>query len=244
MTVLAIGSLHGSPGATTVSVGLAGCLRDAVVVEADCDGGVLAARFGLPREPGVVTLAADRDGSHGRLARHVQQAPVGVPVVIGPESSDHASWLWRSAGPQLADSLRRHDGLVIVDVGRVSPTAPTLDLFGENMTLIVTRPRPDELAILAARVAALAADHRPSVVLVGERPYASADVTAELGCDVLGVVADDHRAVAALWTGGSRRLLARSPFSRSIRSLADVIAGRLAEHAELRTGPIPDAVTR
>lgn len=242
MTVLVIGSLHGSPGATTVSVGLAGCLRDAVVVEADCDGGVLAARLGLPREPGVVTLAADRDSSRGRLARHVQQA-VGVSVVVGPESSDHASWLWRSAGPQLADSLRRHDGVVIVDVGRVSPTAPTLELFGETMTLIVARPRPDELAILAARVGALAPDRRPSVVLVGERPYTRADVTAELGCDVLGAVADDPRAVETLWNGGSRRLLARSPFARSIRTLADIVASRLAEHAELRRGPIPDAVT-
>lgn len=237
MTVLLIGSVHGAPGATTVAVGLAGCIRDAVVVEADCDGGVLAARLGLAREPGVLTLAADRDGAPASgLLPHAQPAPVGVPVVVGPESSEHATWLWRSAGPQLADSLRRHDGVVIVDAGRLSPATPILDVLGDTMTVIVARPRPDELAVLAARLASLAADRRPSIILVGERPYSSADVVEQLGCDVLGVVSDDARAVSALWIGGSVRALTRSAFARSVRSVADVIVSRIERRAVLPTG--------
>ena len=244
MTILVVGSLHGSPGATTVAVALAGCLRDAVVVEADCDGGVLAARFGLSREPGVVTLAADRDNGAGhQLARHAQPAPGGLKIVVGPESSDHATWLWRSAGPQLHDSLRQHDGVVVVDAGRLAPTAPTTALFADaTLTVIVARPRADELAIVAARLAGHENERRPSVVLVGDRPYSAAEVADELGCDVLGVVAEDPRAVSTLWGGGSRRLLARSPYARSMRSLAETVARRVEGHVDL-PGRAPRVVT-
>lgn len=229
MTVLVVGSLHGSPGATTVAVALAGCLRGAVVVEADCDGGVLAARFGLAREPGLVTLAADRNGrGDDALVRHTQPTPGGVPIVVGPESSEHATWLWRSVGSVLVESLRQHEGLVVVDAGRLAPTAPSTEaLAGATMSVIVVRPRADELAIVAARLAGQGNGPRPSLVLVGDRPYSAMEVATELGCDVLGVVADDPRAVSTLWGGGSRRLLARSPFARSMRSLADTVVDRL-----------------
>lgn len=233
MTVLVVGSVHGAPGATTTAVALAGCFTGSVLVEADCDGGVLAARFGMTREPGVVTLAADREvGAAGRVLSHSHPAPGGVPVVVGPESADHATWLWRSAGAQLAAALHGHDGVVVVDAGRLRPAAPTIDRFGEALTLLVTRPRADELAVVAARLAEHAGGRRPALVLVGDRPYRPADVEGELGCDVLGVVADDPRGVSALWGGGTRRQLARSAFARSVRSLADAVAVRLERDSQ------------
>lgn len=245
MTVLVVGSLHGSPGATTVAVALAACHPDGIVVEADCDGGVLAARLGLAREPGVVTLAADRDaGAGGGLAHHAQHAPVGVPVVVGPESSDHATWLWRSTGQQLAEAATGHSGAVVVDAGRLSPSSPLSALVSHaSLTVIVARPRADELAVVAAKLTAHEGPRRPSVVLVGDRPYSDAEVAAELGCDVLGVIAHDERAVATLWDGGSRRSLARSAFARSIQSLAETVADRLEHRGEHENGIGPLVAT-
>lgn len=226
MTAVLVGSVHGAPGATTTAVGLASCLRGAVVVEADCAGGVLAVRFGLPREPGIVTLAADRQPGARVLAAHAQTVPGGLPVVVGPESPQHVSWLWRTAGDVLAAAVARHEGVVVVDVGRFGPENPVTSLFPDAPALLVVRPRADELAVAAAQLASSTA-RRPVVVLVGERPYSAAEVAAEFGCDVLGVVADDPRGAATLWEGGSPRRLARSAFARSVRTLADAVADRL-----------------
>ncbi len=61
MSLIAVASAKGSPGATTLTLALGlarpparGCL----IVEADPDGGSLAARLGLSYEPGLVELAA------------------------------------------------------------------------------------------------------------------------------------------------------------------------------------------
>ena len=58
MKVVALASVRGAPGVTTTSLLLASTFEDAPVVEADLDGGVLAVRYGLGREPGLTTLAA------------------------------------------------------------------------------------------------------------------------------------------------------------------------------------------
>ena len=61
MTVIAIGSVAGSPGATSLALGLAAAWPDSsharVVVEADPDGGRLGAELGIGVEPGLMALA-------------------------------------------------------------------------------------------------------------------------------------------------------------------------------------------
>ena len=60
MTVIAVGSVHGSPGATTLALDLARLCarspgREVLLIEADPDGGCLAARLDLAVKPGPVS---------------------------------------------------------------------------------------------------------------------------------------------------------------------------------------------
>ena len=61
MTLVVVGSVAGSPGATRFVLGLAASWPDPtrrrVVVEADPDGGRLGAELGIGVEPGLMALA-------------------------------------------------------------------------------------------------------------------------------------------------------------------------------------------
>src|SRR4051812_17131410 len=101
MSTLVVGSVRSS-GATTLALALAGWIDRAVLVEADPDGGVLALRYGLGREPGLLTLAAARDVDETRLLEHTQRLPGGLPVAVAPESADRSTHLLKTAGPRVA----------------------------------------------------------------------------------------------------------------------------------------------
>lgn len=229
MSLVVVASLHGSPGASSLAVALSACLPPAVLIEADASGGVLAARCGLSREPGVVTLAADRAarGSDG-LAAHAQVLASGVPVLPCSESAEHTSALLRAAGDDLASRLADARCTSVVDVGRlgiggaVDPLLERAAVF-----LVVSRPTVDALAVLAARLPALRR-YRPRVALVGDHPYSSVDVASGLDVDVVSPVAFDAKAVDAMWTGRGQRALPRSAFARSVSALADELRADLS----------------
>lgn len=219
MSVIAVCSLHGAPGATTLAVGLAASTPDALLVEADPSGGVLAARCGLMREPGLVTFAADRAamGLEG-LRRHAQVTQNGLAVLPCPESAEHSTMLLRAAAQDLANRIG--DALTVVDVGRLGVESAATPLVEHASVLVIaTRPTVDSLAVLAARLPSLQRV-RPVVVLVGDRPYGPPDVASELGVDVVTAVAFDPRAADELWSGRSGRALGRSAWARSVRVLA------------------------
>ena len=93
------------------------------------------------------------------------------------------------------------------------------------------RPTAADLYPAAYRARALGAQASGAsagLVMVGERPYGPAEVTAQLGVEVLGVVADDRRSAAVLGRGGASRALRRSPLVRSIAGLVDALVGRLS----------------
>src|SRR5262249_57798282 len=60
VSLVVVAGGKGAPGATTTALGLASAWtgQRRVVVEADPDGGVLAARLGLGLAPGLMTVAA------------------------------------------------------------------------------------------------------------------------------------------------------------------------------------------
>ena len=96
MSLIAVGSARAAPGATTLALALAATWpqqRQMMIWEADPDGGVLAARYGLGDQPGLSTIAAtvrqDRL-SREQLWHHTQQLPGGTPIVVGGESADQA----------------------------------------------------------------------------------------------------------------------------------------------------------
>lgn len=240
MSLVVLGSARGGPGVTTLALAVAGWLHDAVVVEADPCGGVLALRYQLGREPGLLTLAADRRAGPDDVLAHAQRLPGGVPVLVGPESPEQARLLWRRAGIHLVKALTGLDRPVLVDAGRLDLTEHSDTLLpAASLVLLVVRRRAEELVAAAQRMRALAGVATVALVLVGDGPYRPADVATQLGADVLAVVPEDKRAAASLEGGGLAPALRRSPLMRAARGLAEALAERLAVDGEARLGVSP-----
>jgi MinD-like ATPase involved in chromosome partitioning or flagellar assembly len=239
MSLLAIASPKGAPGATTAAVALGAVWpRRALVVECDPAGGDLAARFHLPPEPGLLSLGVV--ARRGQLAgedvwAHVQQLPRGLEVLIGLRAPEQARGLGR-LWSLLPAALAELDADVLVDCGRLAAGSPVEDLIRRaDLALLVARPTVEGVAHLTYRLEALArADVTAGVVLIGEQPFHRRDVEAalagqEIPAPVLGVLADDPRGAAMLGgQPGSERWLGRvSPLIRSARALPGALADRL-----------------
>ena len=217
--IVTVRSLRGSPGATTAALGLAACLERGVYVEGDCDGGAVAARLGLHREPGVTTLAAD-PGVTG-LEQHAQHTSGGLLVLPGPEDPDRASLLWERAGDALAGTFMSADASIVVDLGRGGRRSASHRAMRRvsALELIVVRPTVDELVAAASVIGNAETDPPTRLVLVGGNHRQSG---APL--PVWGAIADDPGAAQALITGGSVHRFARSALARSLADLADRVA--------------------
>lgn len=226
MTLVAVGSLRGSPGVTTLALALATAMSPgALVVEADPDGGVLAARHGLSIEPGLLGLAgrARRGLGPDDVTRSLQHLPGGVPVLVTDPNADVAAAGLSVGGAGLAAALREHDTPVVVDVGRLRVGSPALPFVHDAGTvLVVARPEADELAALARRLPTMA--EPVQVVLVGERPYSRRDVEA-LGLTVAGTVPRDARTAAAL--AGRAPFPRRSPLLQAAAALVATMSPAL-----------------
>ncbi len=249
MSLVAVGSSRGAPGATTLAMALAASWptdRSLLIWEADADGGVLAARYGLGDQPGIATLAAT--ARQGRLSRdqlweHTQQLPGGTPVVVGAESAEQASVILGDVGGQLAKWFQDHLSLdVIADVGRLSPRSPAVAIAEHaDLTLVAARPRLEELRPAAHRLHALAsAGAAVAWVLIGSGPYRPNEVVDAFKIEVAGVIPDDARAADILSAGGSARALRRSLLIRSARSLAENITGRLGTQIVADPPEVPE----
>ena len=248
MSIIALASAKGAPGVTTATVVLAGVWPGRVAI-AECDpfGGAIAARFGLPPTPGVLSLAsqARHQMRPEQLWRHLQRLPPGgVPVLLGVQTFEQAMALgrvWSLLPPALA-------GLgvdVLADCGRLLADGPAEPLLqAADLALLVARPTVEDIAQLEQRLGVLEATGRASgVVLASEAPYDCRTVAARLRADglrspVLGMLADDPDAASVLCGRPNRRRaamqsqLARSYLVRSARELAVSLAARL-------NGPAP-----
>ncbi len=238
--MVALGSVKGGPGVTTAAVALAGVWPGPVMI-AECDpfGGDLAARFGLPPAPGLLSLASQ--SRHQLRAEslwsHLQRLPGGkVPVLLGVQGPEQAAALGHVWG-LLPRALAGLGIDVLVDCGRLAPDAQTRHLVdAADLTLLVAQPTVEEISHLERRLDALEQSGRQTaVVLSGEAPYDRRTVASRLAADgvrapVLGVLADDPEAAAELCGRPRRRrsVLTRSYLIRSARELADRLAARLA----------------
>ncbi len=225
MSVFAFGSVKASPGVTTAVLALAAAWpadRRVVVVEADLDGGDVAAWHDVAAQPGLLSYAAAgrRDLRPDTILAHTQPLPDldGVEVVVGPASPEQAeaalsTLLAAGLGEQLG-ALPDTD--VLIDCGRLRPASPLGGVLSSAAaTVLVARPRLVEVAHLRPRAAALRS-RRPVLLLVGDRPYDAEEVAAALDVSVLGVLADDRRAAGRLaGAGEGGRGLARSRLARS-----------------------------
>ena len=192
--ICALCSVRGSPGVSAWSVLLpaawpveSGVGR--VVLEADLDGGVAGARYGVGVEPGAPTLVAD--------LRHVGDASIpletagrvlgdGAWLIPGPESAEAARRLWTAdrAATSVASSLAADSERVwLCDLGRVTPASPTAPfLTAAEVTLLFCRDQLADLVQVPSRVALLQ------------------EVTAEVAVVVVGFAGvSAQRAVGVLW---------------------------------------------
>lgn len=255
MSRVALGSVKASPGVTTTVVALAATWpagRQVTVVEADPAGGDLAARYRLPGEPSLLTVAAAtrREPASDVAGRHLQHLPGGLAVLVAPASADQAQAALGMLSPAGA-LLGGIDGDVLVDAGRLDPRSAARALVGScELLVICVRPVLAELHHLAARVEALrSVSGRLGIALVGGGGYQPAEIADALEVEILGVLPSDAHGAGLL--GGqaaSPRALRRLALLRSARSLAETICSRLAPASppgadEPKTGPGNDDVT-
>lgn len=171
-----------------------------------------------PADPGGGRAGVE---SHARGLLPTADGPTegGDPTSVAQSTAD-------SPAPGSAGGAARggHDGLVVlVDAGRLPPAAAVGPLVAvADRFVLVARPRVEELQVLAQRLGPLGGlGARPQVLLVGRHPYGPGEVAATLGCQVVGVLADDRPAADALaWVSPARRI-DRSELLRSAVGVAD-----------------------
>ena len=218
--LVALVSAKGSPGVTTVALGLAARwpTPEAVLVEADPAGGDLVTRFGLYHKPGLSTMAlAARDATAvPEPESWVQRLPCEVPTVLAAPGSAAAASLatMGERGARMLRLLVEHHSAVVVDAGRWHPESPAAPLLvAADVVLLVVRPVPDEIRQADARIGALrelASDVR--LVLVGERGMWPPDeIGRALAAPVAQLVPVDRHGAGVL----SGRLAPRRGWSRT-----------------------------
>jgi hypothetical protein len=223
---VAFASVRAAPGVTTTAVALA-CVWPGrvLLVEAAEDGGVLAARFGLAAQPGLMSVAAAaRHDTVVEVSAHTQPLPGTdgrIGVLAGPPSVETAGAVWRSLGPSFGRLLDTVDAAVLIDAGRLSAAPATAGLLATvDRLVVVARPRLDELQTLARRLPAVRRlASRVELVLVGGQPYPPGEVAATLQVPVVGVLAHDPHAADALAGVRTRWGLARSRLLRTATHL-------------------------
>ena len=235
--LVAVAGAKGAVGATTLAYSLA-CQwpsdrRPSVFVEADPDGGAVAARLGLAQEPGLASMAADvRHGATlGRLESHVQRVPGGPPMLLLPSAPGYARAVLRCVGARLAErdapiacgGAAEEGSPVVADVGRLSAESMALPLvFEAAVVVVVTKPTLEGVDAVAVRLAELAElRSRVGLVTVGEGPYPGEDLAALLSVTHLGRLPDHGPAIRSVWAAGSRRSAPCGPFHRSVARLAE-----------------------
>lgn len=194
MALVILGSAKGSPGVTTTAVALARFgTGSAVVVECDCWGGDLAARYCLVASPGVLGWASTvgaRGDLWGVTRQYLPETGGRAGVVVGGVGDWEA--LAALDWPQLAVAMDSAEELVLADVGRLG--AGCFEALAPRARVIVLVARRELSALSHLRgvlrwVRQLAPETPLGLVMVGERGlWSDKDVGASLGVKVLGAL--------------------------------------------------------
>lgn len=151
------------------------------MLEADPDGGVLGARYGLGVEPGAVTLLAALRRVTGEIpvAEHARRCG-DVWLVPGPETGGQARRMWTSTGGQGANTLAADRRLWLLDTGRSQPSSPVWPwVEAATLHLLVTGGRHEDLVQIPSRV-----EEFPGTVgllVVGPTNYSASELASFAG---------------------------------------------------------------
>lgn len=224
MSQVAIASLAGSPGVSTlVSAMAVASTSRLLVVECPPDGGVLAVRWGLPREVTVTDLAADAYPERDLWER--ARPWVGASRLLPADASAVATHRTPVAR-YVADRIGTTDVPVVVDLGRLRPDDATVSLLrGLGRLWVLVEPTIEHVASamswrpLLERVCTVE-------LLIADRDaasgrYTAREITDTLGWGCIDTVQRDRRGALALRGVGapSPWLVQRLPLVRQARQL-------------------------
>jgi hypothetical protein len=199
--IVTVGSVRGSPGATSWSLLLAAAWpatndEAPAVIEADVAGGVLGVRYGFGVDPGAVSLTAAlrRSDDLVPVEAHARALAGRVWVVPGPESAEQAAGLWENSASAVADRLAADQRVWFADVGRIT-SQPSARAFAARsaFTMLVCRANAEDVVALPSRVAALRSccTERLGVLVTGRASHSIDDLRAFSGVEDVWVVGDE-----------------------------------------------------
>ena len=242
MSVIAVCSGKGSPGATFVAVNLTAALargrEKALLLDLDPAGGDVAAYLGLDTRRGLYPLLRMHEGIPGldALLREAERH-AGIRAVCGfPEASACP------AGPGLLAEMLRRAGesrSVLADLGRITPESAAVASEADLVLLVV---RPDLVSVLGAERALRCLESggvargKIAVVVSGSerrRPADVAEVAQAIGIEVIGSIPFHRRSARKALT--SQSPISNGPLARSFVSLASAARRRLPESASETT---------
>jgi MinD-like ATPase involved in chromosome partitioning or flagellar assembly len=199
MTLIALGSIAGSPGVTRLAIGLAASWpesdRRRVVLETDPDGGRLGAELGVGAEPGLmaVALASRTPGlTSGDVLGHGGVSVADWYVVPAPPSAEQAHSVLVHAGSTLARVVAGDpdDSVWIADTGRLSTHSPAMPFAREaGRVVLVTGGSFPALQLVPHRVDALrGAGCTVAVAVVEPTLWPPEEIADFVGTDVAAVL--------------------------------------------------------
>lgn len=246
--LITIGSLAGSAGATTVAALLARhwpTTDSRYLLEADPDGGVLAARWhermGLSWTPGLVEVAGRTRGGGSlldALAASAQPVGGGVEVIPALPGRGAVEAALRGLSDEGLALVAASDRVVMADVGRFRP--PTIGVVRRSrMTLIVCRPDLESAQLARPQITELSnAGAEVSVIIVGDAPYPAAEFADAAGVPHVWSIPIDRRGAQLVREQGpAGRAVDRSRLSRAVRSVAEQLAEWAPPKPTVNPGP-------
>ncbi|WP_150236399.1 P-loop NTPase family protein [Nocardiopsis quinghaiensis] len=245
--LIAVFSLAGAPGVTTLALALAGTWPEPEpvwMVEADTSGGDVATWWRLPVWPGVVDLAAaSRSGQDHETVDTMacsQVLPGGLRVCAAPSTAD------RTAGAVglLAQNPKvlKSDRVAVADLGRVVPDAASSALLeAADVAVLVASGDVAHLKRVREAAAGLRTRCLRLGLAVVDPSRSSAEISEAVGLPVWAKLPQDARTAAFLQNQGEVRRPHRRPLIREARALGRT----LAEQARsTTTDPVDPTVAR
>jgi hypothetical protein len=261
MAILLLASTGGSPGVTTLAVGLALTWPRPILL-ADCDPGAhqaILAGYLAGRSAGGKGLLRVAEAHRDRrplreavldqtllLSAEEESRRLFLPGFTKPASGLHFGGVWEDLA-EAFDRLGEVDLDVIIDCGRIGPSGPPAALL-ERSAVTAVVVTSTLRSIMSARVhLSTLRDHprlaysdhgRLGLIVVGEgQPYRRGEIAKALDVPVITSIAHDRQSAAHLSDGRPRhRRFDTSHLIRSIRDASSQLSSTLQRSAELVSG--------